>query len=387
MHMKTDQTILDDFQKRRNLKESSMRQYKAALNRYKEYNQLSLSELLNEAEIEEDDRIPQRRRTLTTRLLGFRNYITEHYKKNSVKSMMTKIITLYVTFGLEVPKLPRQSEKNMNDCPPISFKDLPDKDIIKASLQVSTPLMTAIILFMSSSGSARKEMLSLTIQDFIDSTRLYHNSNDIYEVLDILKERDDVVPTWKVHRQKTDKWYYTFCSPEATTAIVNYLLSIKKPLKNTDRLFQYHEVTVCYKFQEINEELGLGKKGTYNRMRSHMLRKFHASNLKNHGMSKEDINEMQGKGQNLVDEAYFFDDPNVLRQKYIEHMEAVTINVDINNIDIKSPEYLELEKMYQEKEAEVENFESRMNSFEKRLSDIDNKDMSRKSILERISED
>ena len=386
MYMKTDQTILDDFQKRRNLKTSSMRQYKAALNRYKEYNQLSLSELLNEAEIEEDDRIPQRRRTLTTRLLGFRNYITEHYKKNSVKSMMTKIITLYVTFGLEVPKLPRQSEKNMNDCPPISFKDLPDKDIIKASLQVSTPLMTAIILFMSSSGSARKEMLSLSIQDFIDSTRLYHNSNDIYEVLDILKERDDVVPTWKVHRQKTDKWYYTFCSPEATTAIVNYLLSIKKPLKNTDRLFQYHEVTVCYKFQEINEELGLGKKGTYNRMRSHMLRKFHASNLKNHGMSKEDINEMQGKGQNLVDEAYFFDDPNVLRQKYIEHMEAVTINVDINNIDIKSPEYLELEKMYQEKEAEVENFESRMNSFEKRLSDIDNKDMSRKSILEHISE-
>lgn len=386
MHMKTDQTILDDFQKRRNLKESSMRQYKAALNRYKEYNKLSLSELLNEAEIEEDDRIPQRRRTLTTRLLGFRNYITEHYKKNSVKSMMTKIITLYVTFGLEVPKLPRQSEKNMNDCPPISFKDLPDKDIIKASLQVSTPLMTAIILFMSSSGSARKEMLSLSIQDFIDSTRLYHNSNDIYEVLDILKERDDVVPTFKVHRQKTDKWYYTFCSPEATTAIVNYLLSIKKPLKNTDRLFQYHEVTVCYKFQEINDELGLGKKGTYNRMRSHMLRKFHASNLKNHGMSKEDINEMQGKGQNLVDEAYFFDDPNVLRQKYIEHMEAVTINVDINNIDIKSPEYLELEKMYQEKEAEVENFESRMNSFEKRLSDIDNKEMSRKSILEHISE-
>lgn len=121
-------------------------------------------------------------------------------------------------------------------------------------------------------------------------------------------------------------------------------------------------------------------------MRSHMLRKFHASNLKNHGMSKEDINEMQGKGQNLVDEAYFFDDPNVLRQKYIEHMEAVTINVDINNIDIKSPEYLELEKKYQEKEAEVENFESRMNSFEKRLSDIDNKEMSRKNILEYISE-
>lgn len=386
MYMKTDQELLDDFQKRRNLKSSSMRQYKTVLKRYSEYNNMSLIDLLNEAEIEEDDRIPQRRRTLTTRLLGFRNHITEHYKKNSVRSMMTKTITLYSTYGLEIPKLPRQSEKNMNECPPISFKDLPDKDIIKASLKVTNPLMTSIILFMSSSGSARTEMLNLTIQDFIDSTRLYHNTNNIYEVLDILKERDDIVPTFKIRRQKTDKWYYTFCSPEAVNAIVNYLLSIKKPLHNEDKLFQYHEVTVCYKFQEINDELGLGKKGTFNRFRSHMLRKFHASNLKNHGMSKEDINEMQGKGQNLVDEAYFFDDPNILREKYIEHMDAVTINLDVNNIDIKSQEYLELEQKFKEKEAEVKEMDDRILDIEERLSDIDNRPTSRSSILEQISE-
>ena len=385
MYMKTDHELLEDFQKRRNLKPSSMRQYKTVLKRYSEYNKLSLVELLHEAETEEDDRIPQRRRQLTTRLLGFRNHITEHYKKNSVRSMMTKTLTLYTTYGLEIPKLPRQSKKNMNDCPPITFKDLPDKDIIKASLNISNPLMTAIILFMSSSGCARTEMLNLTVQDFIDATYMYHNSNDIYEVLDILKEHDDVVPTFKIHRQKTDKWYYTFCSPEAVTAIVNYLLSVKKPLHNQDNLFDYHEVTVCYKFQEINDELGLGKKGTYNRFRSHMLRKFHASNLKNHGMSKEDINEMQGKGQNIVDEAYFFDDPNILREKYIQHMDAVTINLDVNNIDVKSPEYLELEQKFKEKEAEVENFESRMNSFEKRLSDIDSRPRSRDSILDYYS--
>ena len=358
--MRTDEQLLEDFQKRRNLKPSSMRQYKTVLKRYSEYNNMSLVDLLNEAEIEEDERIPQRRRTLTTRLLGFRNHITETYKKNSVKSMMTKTITLYTTYGLEIPKLPRQSEKNMNECPPISFKDLPDKDIIKASLKVSNPLMKAIILFMSSSGSARTEMLNLTIQDFIDSTHSYHNRNNIYEVLEILKERDDVVPTFKIKRQKTDKWYYTFCSPEAVTAIVNYLLSIKKQLHNDDQLFQYHEVTVCYKFQEINDELDLGKRGTFNRFRSHMLRKFHASNLKNHGMSKEDINEMQGKGQNLVDEAYFFDDPNILREKYIEHMAAITINLDVNKIDIKSPEYLELEQENKQLKEAIDSIDSRI---------------------------
>ena len=43
-------------------------------------------------------------------------------------------------------------------------------------------------------------------------------------------------------------------------------------------------------------------------------------------MSKEDINQMQGKGQNLVDEAYFFDDPNILREKYIEHLDCLIID-------------------------------------------------------------
>lgn len=372
MNMKTDQELLDDFQKRRNLKPSSMRQFRTAFKKYSEYNQMSLVDLLHEAEIEEDERIPQRRRTLLTRLLDFRNHITKIYKKNYVKSAMTKILTLYTTYGLEIPKLPSQSEKNMNEPIPISFKDLPDKEIIKSSLKITTPLMKAIILFMSSSGAARTEMLSLTIQDFIDSTNFYHNSNDIYEVIEILRERDDVVPTFKLKRQKTDKWYYTFCSPEAVSAILDYLLSIKKPIMNEDKLFQYHEVTVCYKFQEINDELGLGKRGTYNRFRSHMLRKFHASNLKNHGMSKEDINAMQGKGQNLVDEAYFFDDPNILREKYIEHLDAVTIEWDVNNIDIKSQEYLELEQKYVEKEEMINDMEQRLSNVEKIFVDVDN---------------
>lgn len=326
MIMKTDTELLQDFEKRRNLKPSSMRQYRTTFKKYSEYNQMTLTALLYEAEQEEDARIPQRRRTLLTRLIDFRNHITRTYKKNYVKSVMTKIITLYTTYGLEIPKLPSQSEKNMIEPSPISFQDLPDKDIIEASLKISNPLMKAIILFMSSSGCARTETLNITIQDFIEATKNYHSSNNIYEVIDTLKQSDDIVPTFRLKRQKTDKWYYTFCSPEAVTAILDYLISIKKPLHNTDRLFQYHEVTICYKFQEINDELKLGKKGTYNRFRSHMLRKFHASNLKNHGMSKEDINQMQGKGQNIVDEAYFFDDPNILREKYISHLDCLIID-------------------------------------------------------------
>lgn len=360
-----DTDLLNDFQKRRNLKASSMRQYQTTLRKYADYNKMSLHELLMEAEHEEDQRIPQRRRTLTTRLLDFRNHITQHYKKNYVKSTMTKVITLYTTYGLEIPKLPLQSGKNMNEPTPISFKDLPDKDIIEASLKITTPLMKAIILFMSSSGCARTETLNITIQDFIEATKNYHNSNDIYEVMDTLKQSDDIVPTFRLKRQKTDKWYYTFCSPEAVSAILDYLVSIKKPLQPTDKLFQYHEVTVCYKFQEINNELGLGKKGTYNRFRSHMLRKFHASNLKNNGMAKEDINAMQGKGQNQVDEAYFFDDPNILREKYISHLDCLVIDTS-RRVKTELEQVTEENKELRKRDEQLNSILDRLARLEKR---------------------
>jgi Phage integrase family. len=60
-------------------------------------------------------------------------------------------------------------------------------------------------------------------------------------------------------------------------------------------------------FERINEELGFGKVGNYNRFRSHMLRKFHASALYNDGMSRDNVNDLQGKAKNKTDDAYFID--------------------------------------------------------------------------------
>lgn len=50
-------------------------------------------------------------------------------------------------------------------------------------------------------------------------------------------------------------------------------------------------------FVKINNELALGKVGKYNKFRSHMLRKFHASALYNaeNGLSLEEIDSLQGR--------------------------------------------------------------------------------------------
>ena len=153
-----------------------------------------------------------------------------------------------------------------------------------------------------------------------------------------------------------------------------------------DRLFDINPHHLSTKFNQINEHLGLGKKGTYNRFRPHMLRKFHASALLNDGMTKDDVNSMQGKSKNKTDEAYFFDNPDKLKQKYITHLNAVTVNSEINNIDIKSPEFMELERKLQEKDKEVKIMEDRISSIEKRLIEIDEKDNTTEELLEYFGE-
>ena len=74
-----------------------------------------------------------------------------------------------------------------------------------------------------------------------------------------------------------------------------------------------------------------------------MLRKFHASQLYNDGLSIDEIDELQGRGKDQTRTSYFMEDPLRLREKYIEHMGAVTINLDVERLSIKSPEFQAME--------------------------------------------
>ena len=95
--------------------------------------------------------------------------------------------------------------------------------------------------------------------------------------------------------------------------------------------------------QTINNKLGLGKAGAYNRFRSNMLRKFHASQLYNDGLGMDEIDELQGRAKDQTRTSYFMENPLRLREKYIDHMSAVTINLDVEKLTVKSPEFLHME--------------------------------------------
>ena len=366
MSMKDDE-IFDNFVKSRNLKKRTKSGYKSTLKQYTMFHQMTLEELLNEAELEEEKGIRWKNRKLKSRLIDFRNWLQNNFLNGTAKECFGRVLTFYRHHEIEIHNLPYFNPKNSNFSEPVTFDKLPDNEIIKHALKISSPVMRAVILFMSSSGCAIADTLSLTIDDFINATKDYHGKTDVYEVLEILKKRDDVVPTFRLRRQKNKKFYYTFCTPEATKEIVSYLLSRNKKLTGDDKLFKISHCWALSRFAEINDMMNLGFVGKHRRFRSHMLRKFHASYLKNSGMSKDDINILQGKSRNNTDESYFFDDPRILRERYIEHMDAISINLDVNNLDIKSPEYIDLENKNYRLEEENLKYREVVDNIDKRI--------------------
>ena len=370
-----DLEILDDFVTTRNLQPGTMRAYKNAINRYIESQGIHLKELLEEAEQEEEEGIRLKNRTLKKRLIIHRNYLINEkdYSTVTLKKAMTFIRTIYHHYEIEIPNIPKLNEKNVKKYEAIYYDDLPSKELIAEAISISKPLMKSIILFISSSGCARKEVMSLTIGDFMRATSDYHNCADVYSFIDEMKHQDNIVPTFKLKRNKVNKYYYTFCSPEAVNAIIGYLNSRTDKLTPESKLFNIHQNYLSVRFARLNRQLGGYKKGAFNIMRMHMLRKFHASNLARgeNGLTLDEIDSLQGRSKDIVQSSYFYDDPNELKKKYIANMDKVMINVDIKTLTIDSPEVLALKKEAEKLKEENEEIKRNINkSVDERISEV-----------------
>lgn len=342
-----DQLILEELSYIRNLAPNTIKNYKQSIKNYTESQEMSLTELLEEAETEEEQGIRLKNRTLKKRIITFQNHLLQKgLSKGTLEKQVQQIKTIYKHYEIEIPNIPKFNNTYVKDYEPIYYDDLPTKELIQEALLISKPLMRAIILFITSSGCAREETLSLTMQDFIDATNEYHNSTDIYDVINELKQVDNVIPIFKLKRRKTNQYYYTFCSPEAVDSIISYLESREDYFTNDMKLFKIDKIYFIKQFTKLNEQLGCHRKGAYGIMRSHMLRKFHASNLARgkNGLTIEEIDSLQGRGKNLIHKSYFLDDPQELKRKYVANMDKVLINYTSKTLTFEDEEIAELKK-------------------------------------------
>ena len=329
----------------RGLSQTSIRTYKHTLQHYQDFNEMPLSDLLAEADKEEEEGIRWKHRTLRKRLIRYQNWLLENYKYKTATVYMTKLKTWYYCYDIEIGKLPPINKKQANLPTPITYEDLPKKEDLKRAYDLGTPLFKAVLLFTISSGCGKQEVLNLTREQYKEWVKPYSLDQ-------VISKEVDIVPTIRLKRQKTNKYYTTFCSPEAVREIANYLQT-----RNDDdpRLFKvsYRHLTIL--FRDMNRKLGLGNINNTGRLRMHMLRKFHASHLYNaeNGLSLDEIDSLQGRSKNTTRQSYYFNSIDDLKKKYIRNIDKVTLLDEVHTITVDSPEV----EMLKEKAAKIEELE------------------------------
>ena len=111
-------------------------------------------------------------------------------------------------------------------------------------------------------------------------------------------------------------------------AICAYLLSSGRRFDKGQNCTQLFKINIDYLnnyFKELNTSVNAGQVAGMNRIRSHMLRKYHASRLYNDGMSIDKIDALQGRAKDNTHNAYFKESPEKLRELYIKHLDAVRL--------------------------------------------------------------
>lgn len=352
--MLSNQDYINEYIITRGLSWKTERNLRVVIKHYCNYQKANLHELIQEADQEEEQGIRWKNRKLKHRLTHYTNHLKTSMHITSAKTYLTIVKSFYTHNDIEIGKLPALNLKNAKITQPITYNDLPTREIIRDAVNLCNPLWRSIILFLVNTGVSKVDLRSLTVNDFIIATQQYHHSRNLTEVLQELKKADNIVPVWRNRRSKTNKYFVTFNTDECTREIINQLTirNNKQPLSLDDKLFPVEEHYYTRKFEEINEQLGLGTAGTYNRFRGHMLRKYHATTLENAGMNRSAVNLLQGKSNGKVDEVYFFADEERLKNDFIKYSKNLMVFTEFKTVD--APEVSELKKQNKELMLQVE---------------------------------
>lgn len=244
-----------------NLTEESIKGYKRILKKFTISTQTTLENIVTECK-QQQDRIIEKtisqgtdengNQIIEKQLIKFdvngpqskvKQYLNTHIqycleKGNSnvtINGNMTLIKAFLKFYNITLPKM-ETLEDDTKEWYLLSKEDF--KYIINES-----PIGHAsLIKFLMSAGMRAKDAASLTIGDFMEATKEYHNYNEVEEFID--NAPDGMIGTWNFHPQKTIKFKVqcvTFNDPETSNLILQNLRKIKnhvtRPMSKSDALF------------------------------------------------------------------------------------------------------------------------------------------------------
>jgi integrase len=351
-----------------NPKPSTEKNYLRAMGKYTEWMDKSPIELYTEAIADIKAGLLPTERGIKGNLNGFRRHLMkQNLSPMSVKTYMTGVTNFYKSFDIDIPKTPRSETRAQ---PLEENCEIPTKEDLQEVLKICDPLEKAILLTGIASGLSAQEIINLKIKDF---TKGYDPEIEI--------------TTLKLRREKVKFNFITFLSPEASRAINEYL-EYRNRKHNTGDVRRINQIKKQNVFSENgylficrlipdeflksnNEELRkLGgstllkiyrtisekarkstPQGHWNLIRSHNIRKYFNSSLRNAGADTFHTEFFMGHKLDDTQGAYFNPDPKKLREIYQKYVPYLTIE---KQLDIsESPEYVRIKDENQILQAET----------------------------------
>jgi len=283
----------------------------------------------------------------------------------SVKARLTGVRSFYNFYNIQLPVLPKSSTKAR---PQLKHREIPTKEDIRETLTIADPLEKAIVLTGVASGLSVNEISNLKVKDFMDGY-----------------DKESEITTLHLIRAKVGYEFYTFLTPEASRAIIEYInyrnrTSDRKDKERQDQLlkqkiaYDIKGTPIGYLFidrhipseyltmenikkaeelrkinprniqkiyRELNERARKSSSfGEWNLVRSHNIRKFYNSTMLANRAELFFVDFTMGHQIDSTRDAYYRADPKSLREEYAKYIPYLTIQKELNISE--SPEFQKL---------------------------------------------
>ncbi len=354
-HIKESE-VFQNFVDELNLEnEGTIGGYLTSLTGYCEFFNMTIEELIDEADDEEERKVRKSKRKLKNRLIKYRKHLYEKYANSTISTKMSDITYFYVINGIEIPDMPRPNEPYE---PELSYKEIPTINHVKRAVETTTSIKNrALFLFCMTSGASSAEAREFSVKEYLEGTEKYHGEKtDIKRALEKMDGKTDIVPVFHLVRVKKKKDYYSAITPEANQFIINYLKE-RENLSLEDKVFDYSRKGVTNAFQYVNDTNNWGwvKNNRQRFFTCHQMRRLNANIIDDVRL----VHMIQGKKFDATVEAYFKRDPEKIRKKYLKYIPSLTIYEKFKTIWLTDEEYNKLAKEIKEKDEHIKEIEER----------------------------
>lgn len=385
--------LFNEFIVSRQLRDSTIKTYTRPLKLYFEVTGKNVTELIQEAEDEEDRGVKRRKRKIREYFIKYIQLLESRgFAPNTIRLYLSRIKTIYHEYDITTPRIKYQKKNTDN----ISLEDLITLDELKQVLSIAKQREKALILLHLTSGMGAAEVINLRVRDFENAIGEDLIGADYRRVAKKIID-DQLIGVWNVRRVKTGMPYVTFTTPEANYHITEYLKyrdHMNIPIRESDELLfvtrnrnKFRSDTYSKIFSMLNDYMGLGRLGNdRRRLTSHRLRKLFASTLYREGMDKLMVDWLMGHKIDSVTEAYFKANIEHLKGEYEKRMHALTFEKAIVR-RVTSDEVKEIIHELEEREREIQELresQERLREWVKKTEKLYDLIMSDPKILDRI---